>query len=598
VGGNFENIGGLSAAGLGVLEGTQWQRLGGGTDGTILAMLAGTQQRVYAAGSFVDTLGGVPVGRIGLWDGTAWQPVGSGLTDQVLAQTTFRSEAILAGTFRHAGSTAANAIVRWDGANWSPLGNGLTNGSSPGEVRALAVDASTDTLIAGGGFTLAGGTTQASNIARWDGAAWQSLGSGTNAPVLALASYQDSIIAGGSFSTAGGVSAARIARFSPTGWQPLGAGFAGTGNVSVRALTTYNDELYAGGFFATSAGTPVAGIARWTGTTWQPVGTSPATSGVTGGGVLAMTTFDGELIIGGTFTDAGGASDTTALAKWNGSRWARVGPELSGGGPTQVNALATLDGKLFVGGSFASGGSMPLTNLAFFSQDTGWVAVGDGLGQGLGGFTALASPKSLQAFAGELIVGGDFTAQSSYNPVLQSTTPGTTVRAFFARWSPTGTPWSTARITSTPACNADLALTARLATGYGSTPATSYRWTRNGVPLEDSARIAGAATPNLLIRAATADDSGTYACLVQTACGTTSLARGVPVTIVCAAACDSIDFNNDGLFPDDTDLIEFLRVLAGGGCSDCSDLDFNNDGLFPDDSDLIDFLRVLAGGEC
>jgi hypothetical protein len=66
-------------------------------------------------------------------------------------------------------------------------------------------------------------------------------------------------------------------------------------------------------------------------------------------------------------------------------------------------------------------------------------------------------------------------------------------------------------------------------------------------------------------------------------------------------SCDSIDFNADGLFPDDNDLVEFLTVLAGGNCSSgntCNDIDFNNDGLFPDDNDLIAFLRVLAGGNC
>jgi hypothetical protein len=62
----------------------------------------------------------------------------------------------------------------------------------------------------------------------------------------------------------------------------------------------------------------------------------------------------------------------------------------------------------------------------------------------------------------------------------------------------------------------------------------------------------------------------------------------------------SIDFNNDGLFPSDDDLIDFLNVSAGGSCStpNCNSLDFNNDGLFPSDDDLIAFLRVLAGGEC
>lgn len=68
----------------------------------------------------------------------------------------------------------------------------------------------------------------------------------------------------------------------------------------------------------------------------------------------------------------------------------------------------------------------------------------------------------------------------------------------------------------------------------------------------------------------------------------------------CGPTCNSIDFNRDGLFPDDADLLDFLTVLAGGTCStgNCDDIDFNNDSLFPDDSDLIALLVVLAGGNC
>jgi hypothetical protein len=68
--------------------------------------------------------------------------------------------------------------------------------------------------------------------------------------------------------------------------------------------------------------------------------------------------------------------------------------------------------------------------------------------------------------------------------------------------------------------------------------------------------------------------------------------------VIVGSACNDIDFNNDGLFPDDADLIEFLSVLAGQACEACDGIDFNNDGLFPDDADLIAFLRVLAGGDC
>jgi hypothetical protein len=66
---------------------------------------------------------------------------------------------------------------------------------------------------------------------------------------------------------------------------------------------------------------------------------------------------------------------------------------------------------------------------------------------------------------------------------------------------------------------------------------------------------------------------------------------------VLGTQCSDIDFNNDGLFPDDLDLIDYNSVLAGGPCStnDCDTIDFNRDGLFPDDEDLVCFLRILSG---
>jgi hypothetical protein len=68
--------------------------------------------------------------------------------------------------------------------------------------------------------------------------------------------------------------------------------------------------------------------------------------------------------------------------------------------------------------------------------------------------------------------------------------------------------------------------------------------------------------------------------------------------------CDSIDFNNNGIFPEDQDITDFLSVIQGGPCSTsgsgcgCSDTDFNNDGVFPDDADIADFLGAIAGSPC
>ncbi len=66
-------------------------------------------------------------------------------------------------------------------------------------------------------------------------------------------------------------------------------------------------------------------------------------------------------------------------------------------------------------------------------------------------------------------------------------------------------------------------------------------------------------------------------------------------------ACDSIDFNNDGLFPDTLDIDDFLSVFSGGPCSNdpsCGDIDYNNDGLFPDTLDIDALLSVFSGGPC
>ncbi|MFO0831893.1 MAG: hypothetical protein U0637_08615 [Phycisphaerales bacterium] len=73
------------------------------------------------------------------------------------------------------------------------------------------------------------------------------------------------------------------------------------------------------------------------------------------------------------------------------------------------------------------------------------------------------------------------------------------------------------------------------------------------------------------------------------------------VTYTPPAGCDSVDFNNDGLFPDTADIDDFLSVFSGGSCSNdpnCGDVDFNNDGLFPDTTDIDSLLSVFSGGPC
>ncbi|HLP85573.1 MAG TPA: choice-of-anchor tandem repeat NxxGxxAF-containing protein [Phycisphaerales bacterium] len=70
------------------------------------------------------------------------------------------------------------------------------------------------------------------------------------------------------------------------------------------------------------------------------------------------------------------------------------------------------------------------------------------------------------------------------------------------------------------------------------------------------------------------------------------------IVVFDATWCDSIDFNNNLVFPEDQDVIDFFDVLGGATCAGCNDIDFNNNGVFPEDQDVIDFFNVLAGGTC
>jgi hypothetical protein len=85
-----------------------------------------------------------------------------------------------------------------------------------------------------------------------------------------------------------------------------------------------------------------------------------------------------------------------------------------------------------------------------------------------------------------------------------------------------------------------------------------------------------------------------YRCIVTNACES---ATSQPA-LVTVGQCDCIDFNNNAVFPEDQDVIDFFDVLAGATCATCNDIDFNNNAVFPEDQDVIDFFNVLAGGPC
>jgi hypothetical protein len=95
-----------------------------------------------------------------------------------------------------------------------------------------------------------------------------------------------------------------IARWDGSAWEAL-IGPSATGvNSQVHALSVYNGELIAGGWFFQAGGVTVNLIARWNGTAWAAL-SGPSGTGVNDT-VAALSPYNGELIAGGGFTIAGG----------------------------------------------------------------------------------------------------------------------------------------------------------------------------------------------------------------------------------------------------------------------------------------------------
>jgi len=396
IGGNFLGAGHAAASNVARWDGQAWHPLGTGVNGIVRALAVAPNGDLYVGGEFTQA-GGVAANRIARWDGTAWSALGTGLQSSTTSIYAVYALAVAAngdvyagGNFNRAGGLAAPNVARWNGTAWSSVGTGVD-----GQVSALAVAPSGD-LFVGGNIAQAGGVA-ARGIARWNGTAWSALGSGTTyitststtvgeVRALALATNGD-LYAGGDFNTAGGVAASNVARWDGTAWSPLGAGIA---NRVCALVTAPNGDVY--GLTEIIQGNPVF---RWNGTAWTGLGQGASTQ--------THYTFalslgpSGELYLGGAFSPDNGTTGT-GVERWDGTRWGPVGTGQGNG----LNSVATsvavgLSGEVYVSGGFTKAGTLPAPGLAKW-DGTAWSTLGtSGAPVGAGAVLAIAADGSLYA---------------------------------------------------------------------------------------------------------------------------------------------------------------------------------------------------------
>ncbi len=272
----------VDSASLARWNGQRWENCGTGWNannrGSVWAMKRwdGFEgDRLYVGGSFA-LIGGVTANGIAAWDGQAWAALGTGITGSfnpnVSAFEVFddgTGPALYAGgRFDTMNGVFTPWLAKWDGQTWSRVGGGITPINTLTGIEAMAIhdDGNGPALYVGGGSFAPAGATP-TNVARWDGQTWTSLGSTFTGRVTRLASFDDGagerLYLGGTALPA----VEQFARWEHYTWMAVdGTGVGGTpvppsNFPSVFGLDVVGDRMYVGGNFTTAGSFTIAGIA-------------------------------------------------------------------------------------------------------------------------------------------------------------------------------------------------------------------------------------------------------------------------------------------------------------------------------------------------
>lgn len=347
--GRMDSIDGVPVTNIAKWDGTSWSSLGNGVGEPGTSQMAwamevfddGTGEKLYVGGSFAHASNVPGTMRVAKWDGTQWLPGGSEGTLMNGPVYCFTVGNLGQGPriFAAGGGGATVRVWESDGGTFSYLPGTFSNSANIWAMQVFNVSGS-PYLYVGGYFSSVTGVSNAVNLVRWNGSAWQHAGNTDQfGEVRSMTLHDDgdgvALYIGGLFASVGnGTPANRVARLKQVGptlqWSALGSGLTGwpgcgTCKTTISGLASFDDgdgpALYAVGNYTLAGGIDAPSIAKWKDNQWHALPDSEPAGGhgttVPHFRTLAVHDTCGPLtendspalFVGGHFTTVGGTPD-------------------------------------------------------------------------------------------------------------------------------------------------------------------------------------------------------------------------------------------------------------------------------------------------
>jgi hypothetical protein len=363
IGGSFTKAGGAPINSIGTLRAGVWSAQGKevsyltglgphiGWASNRVATIVANSKYVIIGGHF-STIAGKTANHIAAWDKQTkqWTTLGEGVNGDVFALALDGNNLYVGGNFNYAGTVKARKIAKYDlgTATWSAMGDGAMR-----DVGSIAIDK--DKNVYGMIFFTAEGTDFNNYLGKWNGSEWSVFGGPFIGYAEALAWQGNTLFVGGSLRIADGGAVDNIAQLFGGSWSALNGGVNGT----IYALCPVGQDLYVAGEFTRVDGELGYGVAKWDGATWDAMLT-----GLGNAGGYALARSNKGVYIGGSFISAGDVGSTVTvnnLTEWTGTSY----KALSGGVNNTINALATDETALYMGGWMEEVGTSGIPSFHF-----------------------------------------------------------------------------------------------------------------------------------------------------------------------------------------------------------------------------------------